>query len=373
MLLILIHTDSALHAYNYMLKLILSISCTTKVHYVIPLLQLDSSRYLFSVMIAKSPFGTLDFNVSKIGFGGASISGSGGGYGFGLISDDESLELLRFSYECGINLYDTAPVYGFRKSEQMIGKAFAGIRENLFIVSKGGITWDDRKRIHIDNNPKIVQNMLERSLKDLRTDYIDIYMIHWPDKNIDIRKPMEVLSRAKDDWKVRAIGLCNTSEDEIKKALEIDRVDAIQAECNLFNPLTFENLRSTLQEHQIGFMGWGTLDKGILTGRVTPERIFDPVDARSWAPWWKHEDRRPKYKAMDRIKQLLDENNYSGLELAIGYVLQFSELNTALCGIRSTAQLTSAINALKHLPETAVLEEARSIAEEELAKDWPYI
>ena len=318
------------------------------------------------VMIPQCPFGTLNFHVSKIGFGGASISGDGGGYGFGPISDDDSLALLGSSFEKGINLYDTAPVYGFRKSEQMIGKAFAGIRDKLFIVSKGGITWDDRKRIHIDNNPKTVQNMLERSLKDLRTDYIDLYMIHWPDRNIDIRQPMEYLSRAKDDGKIRAIGLCNTSDDEITKAGEIDRVDALQAECNLFNPLPFESLRPTLKEQKMGFISRGTLDKGILTGRVTPGRTFDPLDARSWAPWWKHEDRTPKFTAMERIKQLLVEYNHSSLELALGYVLQFSELSTALCGIRNRAQLESAITALNNLPETAVLEEARSIAEEEL-------
>ena len=205
--------------------------------------------------------------------------------------------------------------------------------------------------------------MLERSLKDLRTDYIDLYMIHWPDRNIDIRKPMEFLSRAKGDGKIRSIGLCNTSHDEIEKAAEIDRIDALQTECNLFNPLAFESLRSTLKEHKMGFMGWGTLDKGILTGRVTPGRTFDRVDARSWAPWWKQEDRTPKYKAMERINQLLKERNHSGLELALGYVLQFSELSTALCGIRNRAQLESAITALNNLPEIAILEESRAIAE----------
>ena len=110
------------------------------------------------VMISQCPFGTLDIHVSKIGFGGASISGDGGGYGFGPISDDDSLALLCSSLEHGINLYDTAPVYGFRKSEQMIGKAFSAMRDKLCIVSKGGITWDDRKRIHIDNNPKFTEH-----------------------------------------------------------------------------------------------------------------------------------------------------------------------------------------------------------------------
>jgi aryl-alcohol dehydrogenase-like predicted oxidoreductase len=304
--------------------------------------------------------------VSVLGFGGASVSGDRGGYGFGPISDEHSLSLLRTSVEYGINLFDTAPVYGFGKSEEMIGRALALFRDRVIIVSKGGVTWDDRKRIHINNNPKVIQKMLENSLKNLRTEYIDIYMIHWPDKNIDIRKPMEYLSRAKECGTIRTIGLCNTFEDDFNKAREIDRIDALQAECNLFNPLPFKSLQSILIEHKVGFMSWGTLDKGILTGRVTPERTFDSVDARAWAPWWKQEDRSPKYCAMKKINSLLEENNHTGLELALGYVLQFRELTTALCGMRSMEQLESAVKALTNLPEKSILDEARFIAEEEL-------
>lgn len=317
-------------------------------------------------MIAYRPFGNSPFNVSVIGFGGASISGDGGGYGFGPISDENSLTLLRTAVDYGINLFDTAPVYGFGKSEKMMGRALGTFRDRVIIVSKGGVTWDDRKRIQINNNPKVLQKMLENSLKNLRTEYIDIYMIHWPDKNIDIRKPMEYLSRAKEDGTIRSIGLCNTFEEDFYKAQEIDCIEALQAECNLFNPLPYQGLLSILIEHNVGFMGWGTLDKGILTGRVTPERTFDPVDARAWAPWWKQEDRSPKYNAMKEINPLLKENNHSGLELALGYVLQFSQLSTALCGMRSIEQLTSAVKALTNLPDKAILDEARTIAEKEL-------
>lgn len=301
--------------------------------------------------------------MSVIGFGGASISGDGGGYGFGPISDENSLTLLRTAFEYGINLFDTAPVYGFGKSEKMMGRALGTFRDRVIIVSKGGVTWDDRKRIQINNNPKVLQKMLENSLKNLGTGYIDIYMIHWPDKNIDIRKPMEYLSRAKEDGKIRSIGLCNTFEEDFYKAQEIDCIEALQAECNLFKPLPYQSI---LIEHNVGFMGWGTLDKGILTGRVTPERAFDPVDARAWAPWWKQEDRSPKYNAMKEINPLLKKNNHSGLELALGYVLQFSQLSTALCGMRSIEQLTSAVKALTNLPDKALLDEARAIAEKEL-------
>jgi aryl-alcohol dehydrogenase-like predicted oxidoreductase len=317
-------------------------------------------------MITKRPLGTLDLQVSVIGFGGAAISGEGGGYGFGHITEDEALVLLRKSFERGITLFDTAPVYGFGLSEQRIGRAFAANRDKIVIASKGGITWDNNNRIGIDNNPRVIQKMLEQSLKDFSTDYIDLYMIHWPDKNIDIRKPMEYLSRAKDEKKILGIGLCNSSVDDIAKAFEVDRIEVLQSELNLFNSSAYDSLASTIREKKMGFMSWGTLDKGILTGRVTPDRLFDEVDARSWAPWWKKDDRSYKYSAMKRVSKLLAESNHSGLELALGYVLHFEDVSTALCGMRNTEQLESAIKALNNLPDQDILEEARSIVDEEL-------
>lgn len=310
----------------------------------------------------------MDFRVTEIGFGGGSISGEGGGYGFGFIGEEDAVSLLHQAFERGINLFDSAPAYGFGLSEKRIGKAFAKTRDDVFIVSKGGITWDDNKRIRIDNNPRVIQKMLEQSLKDLRTDYIDLYMIHWPDKQVDIRKPMEYLSKAKDAGKIHAIGLCNSFAEDVTKAWEVDRVSVLQSEFNLFNSTAKEALFATVREKNMGFMSWGTLDKGILTGRVTPDRTFDGVDARSHAPWWKHDDKTPKFEAMEKIRDLLKESNHSGLELALGYVLQFEELSTALCGMRNTEQLESAIQAINHLPDKTILDEAKSIADDILKK-----
>lgn len=317
-------------------------------------------------MLNLRPLGTLNISVSEISFGGAAISGEGGGYGFGRIGEGEAAKLLAECLDRGINLYDTAPVYGYGLSEKRIGRAFAKKRDQVIIVSKGGVVWDDRKRIKIDNRPAVMQKMLEQSLRDLQTDYIDIYMIHWPDKNIDIRKPMEYLSRAKEEGKIRAIGLCNAGCEEISKAAEIDRVDVLQNECNLFNSAPFQNLREMLRAEKMAFLSWGTLDKGILTGRVTPERSFDDVDARSWAPWWVKEDRTPKYQAREKIVPLLSDAGYSLLELALGYVLQYKEISAALCGMRNTGQLTAALDALGHLPPREILDAAKAIADDTL-------
>jgi myo-inositol catabolism protein IolS len=163
----------------------------------------------------------LGFPDFPIGFGAASISGEGGGYGFGAISERDAVQLLEQAFHAGIRLYDTAPIYGFGLSEKRIGLAFQQKREDVFYVSKGGVTWDQNKRVDKNNHPDVIQKMLEQSLRDLNTDYIDLYMIHWPDERHDIRPAMEVLTKAKAQNKIRFIGLCNTNERDFKKVLVV--------------------------------------------------------------------------------------------------------------------------------------------------------
>ncbi len=299
-----------------------------------------------------------------LAFGGASISGEGGGYGFGNIAEGEAIDLLKEAFDLGLRIFDTAPIYGFGLSEQRLGKAFGQNREKVFIVSKSGVTWHENKRVDMTNKPEITQKMLEQSLRDLNTDYIDLYMIHWPDANVDIRRPLEVLARAKDQGKIKHIGLCNTTIEDLEKSKEVEKVEVVQSEFNFFQNNLAENLFPYLKEHNISFMSWGTLDKGILTGRVDEKRKFDSSDCRSWAPWWKNADNKSKFNAMKKIWPLLDKHGHTGLELALAHNLQFNEVTTALCGARNSEQLRSLFQALENLPSKDLLEEAKRLAAE---------
>lgn len=311
-------------------------------------------------------FGNANEEVSVIGFGGAAISGEGRGYGFGAMSENEAIELCHQCLDAGINLFDTAPIYGYGVSEQRMGKALKGRREKVFLVSKCGITWDDSRRIRRDNDPKIALAMLEQSLRDLQTEYLDLYLVHWPDKAVDIRDTVAALQTAREAGKIRHIGLSNSFPEDIEKASEVTELAVLQNEFNLFSRYPAESLFSVARERNLGFMSWGSLDKGILTGRVTAERKFDKDDLRSRVPWWTKADRTPKYAAMKRIEPLLNEAGHSGLELALGYVLSFEESSTALCGVKSKEQLDSAIGALDNLPSQSMLDQALAIAEEEV-------
>lgn len=265
-----------------------------------------------------------------LGFGGASISGEGRGYGMGAMSAIEAEKILQMTFERGIRLYDTAPIYGFGESEKRIGKAFKSLREKVFYLSKSGVHWHANKRVDMNNDPAITEKMLHESLKRLDTDYIDLYMIHWPDTKWDIRKPMEVLAKAMEQDKILAIGLCNTNDEDFAKACEIAPISAVQSECNPFTN-HFLKYDFTLPVT----MGWGSLDKGILTGRVKEDTKYDSDDCRKSAPWFRPSIRNPRIKAVAE----LNLGSEDLLAMALSYSHHY--VNFSLCGGKSIQQWES--------------------------------
>ncbi|MBT3982619.1 MAG: hypothetical protein HOE90_14770 [Bacteriovoracaceae bacterium] len=306
------------------------------------------------------------FPLSTICFGGASISGEGKGYGFGPITEDESIRLLKKAFEAGINFFDTAPIYGFGSSEIRMGKAFKDIREKVFLISKCGIDWHSNTRVNMTNDPAICEKMLGQSLERLQTDYIDLYMIHWPDQNVDIRDSLKVLVDAKKAGKIKYIGLCNTNVDELEKAREVCKIDMVQSEYNLFADSVRDQLFPYLEQHHIPFMGWGTFQKGILTKRVDASRKFDSTDCRSSAPWWKDMNKAPMYQAMEEINPLLDQKGVDGVSLALSFSLGHPAIRAALVGMRNEKQLESTLRALENLAPLELVNRSHEIATKHL-------
>tara|TARA_R110000868_G_scaffold167130_2_gene401426 strand:+ start:1060 stop:2010 length:951 start_codon:yes stop_codon:yes gene_type:complete len=302
------------------------------------------------------------FNASPLAFGGASISGEGGGYGFGGIEENEALSLVDDAFDKGLRIFDTAPIYGFGMSERRLGKALNKKRDQVFIISKCGVDWDAKKNVAIRNDPKTTKRMLDESLKRLNSDYIDLYMVHWPDADIDIRHTLEVLTKAQEAKKILYIGLCNTNEQELKLAAEVARVKVVQNQLNVFENSS-QNLFSQLANDRQFFMSWGTLDKGIITGSVTRDRTFDKDDVRAGeAPWWNDDINLPKLKVMEKILPLLKEHGHSGLEFALEHNMrlynQFNLHGVNLCGAKNSKQLSSLLNALSNPPVAELMQEA---------------
>lgn len=312
----------------------------------------------------RRPLGNTGRETSLIGFGGAAVSGSSGGYGFGNISESDALDLLVRAYDAGINLFDSAPIYGYGESERRIAKALKHKRDEVILTSKSGVTWDLQKRSTVDNSRDTTQRMLHQSLRDLDTEIIDVYFIHWPDANVDIRVPMEILSRAKEQGKIRHIGLSNTYPEDLQKAQEIDTIDVLQGEFNFFASYPKDALFPLVDQHQLGFMAYGTFDKGILTGRVDANRTFeDPSDVRSHASWWTETDRSQKYETMEKILPHLEAHGHTGAQLALAYIMRHPQVSTALCGSKNPNQLQSTLDALQNPPSPQLIDECIQISQ----------
>ena len=290
--------------------------------------------------------------VSAIGFGGAAISGEGGGYGFGDMSETEAQTLLAHSWELGINLYDTAPIYGFGLSEERLGKY---LPKDAIIVTKGGVDWHSTRRVNMTNDPKVIERMFLESLKRLKREYIDVYMIHWPDKNVDIRRPLEILRKYQEKSVISQIGLCNTNLDDLTKARDVAPITCLQSELNVLNTKAFDDLEVEWKKYFS--MSWGTLDKGILSGRVTEKRKFDQSDARSWAPWWNKKEVAIKIEKVKRLETILSDYKISLTQYCLHFNLNLYGLSSCLIGSKTQQDMDDMVAHLQKIPSKATMEE----------------
>jgi aryl-alcohol dehydrogenase-like predicted oxidoreductase len=294
----------------------------------------------------KTVFGRTGFDITPMSFGGAAVSGEGGGYGFGEISENDSIDLIHYAYDRGINLFDSAPIYGFGLSEKRIGKAVQSFRDKVWLTSKSGVHWDLNKRVDMNNDPKIAEKMLLQSLKDLSTDYIDLYFVHWPDEKFDIRRPLEVLQKYKEKGAIRHLGLCNTNLNDLTLSKDVCQIEVVQSEYHLFNRAVEVEILPFCQQHEMGFMSWGTLDKGILTGKYQLDKNRDASDCRRSAPWWNKKHVAEKVELVEQMKVYLRESDWSMMDLAIAFNLKNKALSTLLIGAKNKEQLDGNIRAI---------------------------
>ena len=287
-----------------------------------------------------------DLDTFGVGFGTAGLSGEGAGYGFGPISHDESIEIVREAINLGVRVFDSAPIYGFGMAERRLGAGLKNIREKAYIITKTGVSWHSNKRVNMTNGADETRKMFEDSLRRLDTDYIDAVLIHWPDPKVDIRVPFEVLAKAKQNGQIRYLGLSNTNLEEIKKAEEIDSVDVLQNECNIFN---LEEVIPLIRNTKSFITSWGTFDKGIATGRVTLDRKFSAEDCRSWAPWWKKSNKKEKILLIDSIKKHLTKYGKEEVEsilIALSiFKIRKQGVNCPLVGARTVKDIEKIIKA----------------------------
>ena len=284
------------------------------------------------------------------GFGSASLSGEGGGYGFGRIEERLAQQILMEAWDLGVRVFDTAPIYGYGLAEERLGRY---LPPEALLINKGGISWHSNKRVNLTNDPQVIEAMFYSSLKRLGREKIHGYMIHWPDPKVDIRKPYEVLLRLKESRLVDCIGLSNPCPNDLAKILDFAPLDVVQLEASFFEPSKLRALTQALKtppaQRSPWVTGWGTLGKGLLTGRVYKGRQFDKEDARSWAPWWKNMNIQKLAEDAKPFLSLAQELSLQPATLAFIYSADVLGVHCPLMGLKTPSDLDFLIE-LNQLP-----------------------
>src|SRR5580704_386234 len=230
-----------------------------------------------------------------------------GGWMWGGTDEAESVATIRTAFEHGINIVDTAPVYGFGRSEEIVGKALAEgrLRSEVLIATKAGLQWDGGKVSRNASRARLMQEV-EDSLRRLRTDYIDIYQVHWPDPLVTIEETAEAMRTLLEQGKIRAIGVSNFSVIQMERFRRVAPLHVLQPPYNLFERGIETDILPYCRKNRIATFGYGALCRGLLSGGMQPNSKFVGDDLRRTDPKFQ-QPRFARYLAavegLDRLAQ----------------------------------------------------------------------
>jgi aryl-alcohol dehydrogenase-like predicted oxidoreductase len=298
--------------------------------------------------------------VSRIGLGTWAI----GGLDWGAIPDEVAISTCLGALESGINLIDTAPIYGQGRAEEIVGRAMRahGHREDFYIATKFGLDWNERGVFANSTLPRLREE-LEASLRRLSTDYIDLYQVHWPDTRTPIAETAALLAEFQRQGKVRSLGVSNFSVAQMEEFRAVAPLASNQPPYNLFERgieccTHGENLLSWCKEHNVAILTWSTLCRSLLGGRVTRGMIFDKDDIRRVDPKFR-EPRFSQYiTAVEGLAEFAHQHyDKSVLELAVRWVLDRPGVSVALWGAKRPEQLDAVSGVLGWKLDTAAMAE----------------
>jgi aryl-alcohol dehydrogenase-like predicted oxidoreductase len=281
-----------------------------------------------------------DVKVPRIGLGTWAI----GGWMWGGTDEGESVRTIHAALDRGITLIDTAPVYGFGLSEELVGKAIKqyGRREQIVIATKAGLEWHGGK-ITRNASKERVSKEIEDSLRRLQTDHVDIYQVHWPDPSVPIEETAQAMERLYRDGKIRAIGVSNFSPEQLEQFRRAAPLHTNQPPYNLFERQIEQDVLPYCRELGISVLAYGALCRGLLTGKMQRNSKFEGDDLRKIDPKFRH----PRYdhylNAVEALSRFAREkHDKTVLQLAVRWLLDQPGVTVALWGARHPAQLDPA-------------------------------
>lgn len=323
------------------------------------------------------PLGNSGIQASAIALGAWSF----GGWRWGGADEKTSIDALRASVDAGVTLIDTAPVYGFGRGEEVVGKAIAGVRDKVVIISKCGMIWHAEKgqfffasddkgrkddgpiRIHQYLGPEEIRPDLERSLKRLKTDYIDLYLTHWQDQTTPTETVVECLLQLKKEGKIRAIGACNASVQHLEIYHKAGALDADQERYNAVDRKMEETQLPFCRERGVATLAYSPMEHGLLTGKLDPAREYNEGDLRKGDPRFAPDRVRAFNAKLEKLKPMAERHKVTMGSLFLAWTIAQPGLTHALAGARTREQAIENAKAGKiDLSADEIAEIARTVA-----------
>ncbi len=288
--------------------------------------------------------GQSGIEASAVAFGAWAI---GGGPWWGETDDELSIRAIHTALDEGIDLIDTAPIYGFGRSEEIIGRALKGKRDKAIIATKCALWWEDArgsehfsldgKTVNRCLRPETIRIELEASLRRLDTDYIDLYQTHWQSVEPDftpIAETMACLLDLKQEGKIRAIGVSNVTPEEIDAYCAVGALDSVQPRYSMLDRKIEQDILPSCETHKLATLAYSPLEQGLLTGKIGMDQVFEASAFRNMLPWYKPANRQRVLNLLAGWNDLTTTYACTLAQLVIAWTIAQPGITFALCGAR---------------------------------------
>lgn len=277
-----------------------------------------------------------NIEISEIGFGTNAV----GGHNLYANTDEEQgKKMIEEAVSGGVTFFDTADSYGFGRSEEILGETIRHKRSELVIATKGGIEKLNNGSIRINNSPKYMRRAVENSLKRLKTDYIDLYYIHFVDPTIPLSESIGELSRLKEEGKIRTIGISNVDLEQLKTANSTNEISAVSCPYNMLERSVEETLLPYCVQNEISYIPYGPLAFGILGGNYTKDFILEEGDWRKEVDLFKEEIFQRNLTKVAQLKAIAIEKEISLANLALSWLLKQNGVDAIIPGGKRSEQV----------------------------------
>jgi aryl-alcohol dehydrogenase-like predicted oxidoreductase len=293
--------------------------------------------------------GNSDLNITPIGVGAWAMGGGGWKFAWGHQDDKDSVAAIQKALDAGINWIDTAAVYGLGHSEEVVARALEGRGKRPYIFTKCARIWDENREIGKSLKAASIRQECENSLRRLKVDVIDLYQVHWPEPDEDIEEGWTTMAKLREEGKVRWIGVSNFNVEQMQRAAAIAPITSLQPPYSIISPEIEESILPYTQKNNIGVLVYSPMKSGMLTGKMSRERIasMPDDDFRKRTPNFQEPLLTRNLDLAELLREIGAKHGRTPGEVAIAWTLRHPAVTAAIVGVRTPAQVDGVIGAME--------------------------